>query len=233
MTSWSPLASLLWIAALALASPAHASVDSHRAEGDSAGETKLYSNYIYVHAIFMAIIFLFLIPVAILASRFGRYVMGRKWFATHAALNGVAVCLFFTTAFGVGWVAASPTNLTHSHHKIGVITFALLFFQFLLGVGITVFHRTQSQKPRECRSTTDLIHMWFGRIVLLLGWCQLWDGVLFFGSPLVVYILLAIAQGLILAIYIGLEFKVKEKSPLKSPEQQFSEKSPKGSDNPD
>jgi hypothetical protein len=45
--------------------------------------------------------------------------------------------------------------------------------------------------------------MWFGRVVLLLGWCQLWDGVLFFGSPLVVYILLALAQGFILITYIG------------------------------
>jgi hypothetical protein len=131
-------------------------------------------------------------------------------------------------AFGVGWVAASPGNLKHSHHKIGVIIFALVFFQFLLGIGVTVFHRLQSQKPRECRSTTEyasknsiprlftqhyfysLIHMWFGRIVLLLAWCQLWDGVLFFGSPLVVYILLAIAQGLILAIYIGTKLDSSE-----------------------
>lgn len=45
--------------------------------------------------------------------------------------------------------------------------------------------------------------MWFGRVVLLLGWAQLWDGVFFFGSPLVVYVLLAIAQGVILATYIG------------------------------
>lgn len=45
--------------------------------------------------------------------------------------------------------------------------------------------------------------MWFGRIVLLLAWAQLWDGLLFFGSTLVCYILLAIAQGLILLAYIG------------------------------
>jgi len=67
--------------ALALVSPTQASVDSHRAGGESAGETKLYSNYIYVHAIFMALTFLLLIPLAIFASRFGRYRVGRKWFA--------------------------------------------------------------------------------------------------------------------------------------------------------
>lgn len=64
-----------------LASPTYASVDSHRANGESAEETKLYSNYIYVHAIFMAITFLFLIPSAIFASRFARFVINRKWFA--------------------------------------------------------------------------------------------------------------------------------------------------------
>jgi hypothetical protein len=58
-------------------------------------------------------------------------------------------------AFGVGWVAASPGNLKHSHHKLGVIIFALVFFQFFLGIGIAVFHRLQSKQPRECRSFTE------------------------------------------------------------------------------
>jgi hypothetical protein len=75
------LFTLLLIVALAFISPSQASVDSYRANGDSAGETKLYSNYIYVHAIFMAITFLFLVPIAIFASRFGRNRVGRKWFA--------------------------------------------------------------------------------------------------------------------------------------------------------
>jgi hypothetical protein len=75
------LFTFLSIVALALVPPTRASVDSHRAGGDSAGETKLYSNYIYVHGIFMAITFLFLIPLAIFASRFGRYKVGRRWFA--------------------------------------------------------------------------------------------------------------------------------------------------------
>ncbi|KIM83391.1 hypothetical protein PILCRDRAFT_442053 [Piloderma croceum F 1598] len=231
------LFTLLSIVALAFISPTQASVDSHRANGESAGETKLYSNYIYVHAIFMAITFLFLVPLAIFASRFGRNRVGRKWFAAHAALNGIAICLFFVigepnlkertvdsavksnvllVAFGVGWVAASPGNLKHSHHKLGVVIFALVFFQFFLGIGIAVFHRLQSKKPRERRTFTDLLHMWFGRVVLLLAWCQLWDGVLFFGSPLVVYILLALAQGFILITYIVLEFKIRDKSPLTS-----------------
>src|ERR1700691_2296761 len=90
MTSWSLLATFVWVVAHALVSPAHASVDSHHAEGQSAGETKLYSNYIYVHAIFMAVTFLFLIPSAIFASRFGRYVMGRKWFAV--SLRFILLC---------------------------------------------------------------------------------------------------------------------------------------------
>ena len=80
MFSWTLISALLWVAAVTLVSPVHASVDSHRATGLNVGETKIYSNYIYVHGIFMSITFLFLIPVAIFASRFGRYIMGRKWF---------------------------------------------------------------------------------------------------------------------------------------------------------
>lgn len=72
---------LFSMVSLALVSPTQASVDSYRAAGESHGETKLYSNYIYTHAIFMAITFLLLVPMAIFASRFGRYVVGRKWFA--------------------------------------------------------------------------------------------------------------------------------------------------------
>lgn len=45
--------------------------------------------------------------------------------------------------------------------------------------------------------------MGFGRIVLLLAWAQLWVGLTFFGSTLVCYVLLAVAQGLILVTYIG------------------------------
>lgn len=113
--------------------------------------------------------------------------------------------------------------MKHSHHKIGVIIFALVFFQFLVGIGIAIYHRLQSQ-PRKYRSHVEYVsltsmfmstvfadlaicsylHMLFGRIVLLLGWAQLWDGVFFFGSPLVVYILLGIAQGLILVAYLGM-----------------------------
>jgi hypothetical protein len=78
---WSFSTTFLWIAALALASPVDASVDSHRTQGEAAGETKQYSNYIYVHAIFMAITFLFLVPTAIFASRFARYATKGKWFA--------------------------------------------------------------------------------------------------------------------------------------------------------
>jgi len=217
---------LYWcIAVLPLALTASASVDSHRQNGEAAGDTKLYSNLIYVHAIFMTIAFVFLIPAAIFASRFGRYAMGRRWFATHAALNGIAVCIFLSIAFGVGWVAASPANLTHSHHKLGVIVFTLVFFQLVLGIGIALLHRRSSHNTREKRSITDHFHRWFGRIVLLLAWAQLWDGVLFFGSPLVVYILLGIAQGLILVTYIAMEIKVKDKSPLKPHEKPASEKS--------
>jgi hypothetical protein len=80
MPAWSLSWTLFWVAAVTLASPVCASVDSHRAEGESAGETKIYSIYIYVHGIFMAITFLLLVPLAIFASRFGRYAMGRKWF---------------------------------------------------------------------------------------------------------------------------------------------------------
>ena len=80
MLSCTLIPALFWVVAITLVSPVHASVDSHRATGLNLGETKIYSNYIYVHAIFMSITFLLLIPVAIFASRFGRGVMGRKWF---------------------------------------------------------------------------------------------------------------------------------------------------------
>lgn len=93
--------------------PVQASIGSYRANGENAGETKRYSNLIYVHAIFMVITFIFLIPLAIFASRFGRYAMGKHWFTvnaisihapcdtlkvlsqSHAALNAIAVTTFF------------------------------------------------------------------------------------------------------------------------------------------
>lgn len=52
--------------------------------------------------------------------------------------------------------------------------------------------------------------MWFGRIVLILAWCQLWDGVIYFGSPLVVYVLLAVTQGLVLIVYFGILSRLPE-----------------------
>ncbi|KZP22369.1 hypothetical protein FIBSPDRAFT_824753 [Athelia psychrophila] len=188
--------------------PVQASVGSYRANGENAGETKRYSNLIYVHAIFMVITFIFLIPLAIFASRFGRYAMGKHWFTVHAfsihapIVWDVSNMAYSLSAWGVGWVAASPGNLKHAHHKIGVIIFALLYFQALGGILTAALHRRQ-QAPRQTRAFYDHFHMWFGRIVLLLAWAQLWVGLTFFGSTLVCYVLLAIAQWLIVLAYIS------------------------------
>ncbi|KAF7980722.1 hypothetical protein HWV62_36725 [Athelia sp. TMB] len=203
---FTPLAAILF-------SPVHASIDSLRENGENVGETKLYSNLIYVHAIFMVITFIFLIPLATFASRFGRNLMGSRWFIAHSTLNTIAVTTFFPIAWGVGWAAASPGNLKTAHHKIGVAIFALLYFQALGGITISILHRRQ-RGPRTKRAFLDHFHMWFGRIVLLLAWAQLWYGLIFFGSPLVCYVLLAIAQGLILLAYIVLEIGMNLKSPI-------------------
>lgn len=73
--------------------------------------------------------------------------------------------LLYTAAFGIGiWMTKNFYTLNDAHPIIGIVLFALLAFQPLLGL----LHHTQFKRYKK-RTIWSYGHIWFGRIAIILG----------------------------------------------------------------
>ncbi|GAA98578.1 uncharacterized protein L969DRAFT_505082 [Mixia osmundae IAM 14324] len=187
------------------------SIASLRENGQGAGQDATYGRLVLVHAIFAVIAYVFLIPAGVAVSRFGRRTLGTSWIKGHVAFNGTAALVFAVISFALGVKAVGKIGeVKDVHHKIGVTIFVWLWVQVILGIVFAVMHRT-GQRP-STRPWYDYIHMVSGYLLIGLAWAQLWQALTYYGSPVVDYVLLAIAQGLIVIAWIAAEISVKGKS---------------------
>jgi hypothetical protein len=73
--------------------------------------------------------------------------------------------LLYTVAFGIGiWMTKNFYTLNDAHPIIGIVLFALLAFQPMLGFLHHVFF-----KRHNARTIWSYGHIWFGRIAIILG----------------------------------------------------------------
>ena len=73
--------------------------------------------------------------------------------------------LLYTAAFGIGiWMTRNFYTLNDAHPLIGIVLFALLAFQPMLGFLHHVFF-----KRHNARTIWSYGHIWFGRIAIILG----------------------------------------------------------------
>ena len=106
-----------------------------------------------------------LFPVGSILIRLGRF---RGVWLIHGLFQLFAY-LVYTTAIGIGiWLANQAperVGLLHSYHPvIGLILFALLFFQPIMGY----IHHLKYKKY-QCRTIWSYGHLWLGRIGITLG----------------------------------------------------------------
>ncbi|KAL1880638.1 hypothetical protein Daus18300_001249 [Diaporthe australafricana] len=160
-----------------------------------------YHTLIKAHGIIGAIVFCFIVPIAIFYARF---YTKRPGYAIryHAYLQILAV-LLTTVVFILGWFSVGPErSLTNPHHGIGVAIYTLILLQIVGGRLI---------KNIRGRSLRVMLHQWFGRTIALLGIAQVPLGLALYGSPKYTFILFAIWMAFLLLLYFILEYRAYDR----------------------
>lgn len=133
-----------------------------------------YHSIILAHGILAALVFLFLVPGAVMIKRFRRSRTHETNTRFHAYLNILAVG-FTTVVFILGFFAVGPPrSLTNPHHGIGVAIYVLILLQAFGGRLIMRIHG---------HSLRVHLHRWSGRTIGLLGIVQIPLGLTLYGSP--------------------------------------------------
>ena len=116
---------------------------------------------IIAHAVLACLAFGFLFPVGGIMIRLGSF--PGLWIV-HGLFQIFAL-LLYTVAFGIGiWMTKNFYTLNDAHPIIGIVLFALLAFQPMLGFLHHVFF-----KRHNARTIWSYGHIWFGRIAIILG----------------------------------------------------------------
>ena len=90
-----------------------------------------YHNLILAHGVIAAIVFLLLVPTAILVNQF--YWVRYRAIRIHIWLQVLAL-LLTTVLFILGFMAVGPSrSLTNPHHAMGVAIYVALIVQFIGG----------------------------------------------------------------------------------------------------
>ncbi|KAI5298375.1 hypothetical protein KEM56_004111, partial [Ascosphaera pollenicola] len=170
--------------------------------GNRFKDDNYYKHLIVAHGIFAVIVFLFLIPTAILIARFHT----RGYWATRIHIGLQILSLFcLTIVFVLGWFAVgNERKLTNPHHGIGLAIYVLFWVQFLWG-WLVYFHRKKTAMVH--RLFVAFFHRWLGRTVAILGIIQIPLGLCLYGSPLALFVLYAIVVFFLILIYFVLSFR--------------------------
>jgi hypothetical protein len=116
---------------------------------------------IVAHAVLATLAFGFFFPVGGIMIRLGSF--PGLWIV-HGLFQ-IFGLLLYTAAFGIGiWMTKNFYTLNDAHPIIGIVLFALLAFQPMLGFLHHVFF-----KRHHARTIWSYGHIWFGRIAIILG----------------------------------------------------------------
>jgi hypothetical protein len=116
---------------------------------------------ITAHAVLATLAFGFFFPVGGIMIRLASF-PGLWWVHGLFQIFGF---LLYTAAFGIGiWMTKNFYTLNDAHPIIGIVLFALLAFQPLLGI----LHHKQFKRYNK-RTIWSYGHIWFGRIAIILG----------------------------------------------------------------
>ncbi|KAM0717309.1 hypothetical protein Q7P37_007161 [Cladosporium fusiforme] len=175
--------------------------------GNRFRELPQYHSLIRGHGAVAAITFLGIVPAAILIAKFGQANPALS-LKLHVYLQILTVFLT-TVVLILGWFAVGPERaLTNPHHGIGVAIYVLVMAQFLFGWLMFKLERRKKAAPTILPKKV-YIHRIMGRVVALLGLVQIPLGLTLYGSPLVLFILYAIAALFLLFLYLTLDFRKK------------------------
>ncbi|KAJ4360769.1 uncharacterized protein N0V89_001336 [Didymosphaeria variabile] len=127
----------------------------------SSGSTSNTKKMIIAHGTLAALAFVIFFPFGAIAIRLASFT-GVVWF--HAAFQ-VFAYIVYIAAFGLGiHIANEYQMLSETHPIIGIVVFAVLFFQPILG-----FLHHAMYKKYQTRTVWSHLHLWTGRAAVTLG----------------------------------------------------------------
>ena len=158
-----------------------------------------YHRLVTGHGVLATIVFLFLVPAAIMHARFHTPPPGhRPSRRIHVYLQGFSV-LLLTVVFVLGWFAVGPNrSWTNPHHVIGLTIYVMFLLQAVWGALVRGVRK---------KSLRLMIHRWHGRAIALLGFAQVPLGLALYGSPKVTFILYAIWMAFLFLTYFVLSYR--------------------------
>lgn len=148
---------------------------------------------IYAHGIIMSIVFLIGYPIgAVLMPLIGSWII-------HAAWQMLAF-LGMWAGFGIGYVIAKKGDYwwTDKHVRLGTIVVVLLVIQPILGF----LHHRQYVKHQK-RGVVSHAHIWYGRILMILGIINGGLGLQLSGGPKSFIIAYSVIAGIVSVIYVA------------------------------
>lgn len=112
-----------------------------------------YHSLIKAHGTIASIVFLFLIPLAIIFVRFSQ---GPRWRAVRIHIWIQITVLFLSTVVLIlGWFAVGPErSLTNPHHGIGVALYTLVWVQM---IGGAIVRRSERRYSRDYLTVKNMV----------------------------------------------------------------------------
>ncbi|CAI4216318.1 unnamed protein product [Parascedosporium putredinis] len=158
-----------------------------------AGSGNRTVNLVRVHGILMALAFVVLYPIgALLIPLVG------KWYI-HAGCQSVAFLVMWA-GFGTGYMRANAGGILfkQTHTILG----AIVTFAMVLQPALGILHHRYYMK-HKARAAVSYVHIWYGRVLLLVGVVNGGIGLRMAGSPSPFVIAYAVLAAVIGAAYVA------------------------------
>ncbi len=206
------------------------SFESHRRDGRRAIKADFgtgtfvhqINTYVSIHAALMVSAWAVLIPLSLVIARHTKNECHPMWFYLHRALNTVAIA-----AFSISWAIAIAigSKTFKAHLAIGTLACAFGIIQ-----PFNAWFRpkkTHGDKVNPNRHRWELLHVWCGRIGLILALSNMILGWTMFDVSLVWTISVWIVLGAIFIVYCALEILGFQKIvPIVVQHQEINENEP-------
>ncbi|KAI0133911.1 integral membrane protein [Xylariales sp. AK1849] len=128
-----------------------------------------------LHAIIMVFCFVGLFPFGILILRLGSWV---RWHAVNQGLALIGVIVGVGLGIHISFFYNRSKNFSNPHQIIGILLFIFVICQFILG-----FMHHRIFKKTENPTKLAPVHVWLGRVVIVLGVVNAFLGFPFALSP--------------------------------------------------
>lgn len=159
------------------------------------------TNYRMIHGILMFISFAGIFPITMMLARFGkdgflpRLREKSPWLWVHGIANIVG-CLVSIPGLVLAIVAVNTAHWTSIPHAyLGIIAFAFVMFNPIWGA-------LRPDKDASSRAGWAYVHLWIGRLAVLLGFINMMLGILMIRASVVIFALYIVYLAIYFIMFI-------------------------------